>query len=58
MKRKHPASYEIIGCDHRFVPSDENTKYCNSCRITRDSDECKVNIMVGERCFVYKKKSY
>lgn len=54
MKTK-PAKYEIIGCDHRFVPTKETYKECNTCNLEITDNECLDDIKAGERCYAYRK---
>ncbi|MDM7919438.1 MAG: hypothetical protein QUS12_09765 [Methanosarcina sp.] len=55
MKRdKRKKRLIIYGCNHRFNPSKETEKECDTCNITPDDNECKDDIVVGERCYMYK----
>ena len=46
--------YQIIGCNHRFVPESMYRK-CNECDLKRTDIECIDDIACGERCYVYQK---
>lgn len=52
--KKQKFKYQIIGCDHRYVPENPYKK-CSDCSLSPTDSECVDSIMVGERYYVYKK---
>ena len=53
--KKRQAKYKIIGCDHRFVPTTNTYKECDTCELTRENKECLCDIATGERYYVFLK---
>jgi hypothetical protein len=55
MKRdKRKKKYIIVGCEHRFKPEPATSKSCDTCGLTQEMNECKDDILDGERCYTYK----
>lgn len=54
---KPKIKYTIIGCNLMWGDniSEETAKYYNSCEQTQGYGDCLTDIMVAERCYIYKK---
>ena len=54
---KPKIKYTIIGCNLMWGDniSEETAKYCDSCEQTQGQGDCLTDIMVAERCYIYKK---
>lgn len=56
--KKRKIKSKIIGCKHAWgnpIPKDTE-KYCSECNQTQGEGDCKTDIVVGERCYIYQKE--
>lgn len=56
MSKKPKFRYPIIGCNFMWGEVTEDTaKYCNTCEYTQGEGDCKTDLMVLERSYIFKK---